>query len=98
MQAELFQFRNKSVSRLVEILKHQVTKENEGSSFNDVVTGIFALSTEFTLEFFQNGVKKKIVFFLHIIALASVHLYYFCSRRLYCYLFKVCSMSSPLVE
>lgn len=55
MQAELFQFRNKSVSRLVEILKHQVTKENEGSSFNDVVTRIFALSTEFTLEFFQNG-------------------------------------------
>lgn len=97
MQAELFQFRNKSVSRLVEILKHQVTKENEGSSFNDVVTGIFALSTEFTLEFFQNGVKK-IVFFLHIIALVSVHLYYFCSRRLHCYLFKVCSMSSPLVE
>lgn len=98
MQAELFQFRNKSVSRLVEILKYQVTKENEGSSFNDVVTGIFALSTEFTLEFFQNGVKKKIVFFLHIIALVSVHLYYFCSRRLYCYLFKVCSISSPLVE
>lgn len=96
MQAELFQFRNKSVSRLVEILKHQVTKENEGSS-NDVVTGIFTLSAEFTLEFFQNGVKK-IVFFLHIIALVSVHLYYFCSRRLYRYLFKVCSMSSPLVE
>lgn len=96
MQAELFQFRNKSVSRLVEILKHQVTKENEGSS-NDVVTGIFTLSAEFTLEFFQNGVKKK-VFFLHIIALVSVHLYYFCSRRLYRYLFKVCSMSSPLVE
>lgn len=53
MQAELFQFRNNSVSRLVEIFKHQVTKENEGSSFNDVVTGIFALSTELTLEFFR---------------------------------------------
>lgn len=64
MQAELFQFRNKSVSRLVEILKHQVTKENEGSS-NDVVTGIFTLSIEFTLEFFQNGVKKNSVFLAH---------------------------------